>query len=99
MPTILRQLRQSVFNLSDEYAVGFREVMPTRGHLAGDLATRRAFACALRDGGRGLALVCGPFPDHAETSLETVRSQLAPEFSAIATSVLPIPSKLREPRG
>jgi len=35
--------------------------MPTRGHHAGDLATRRAFACALRDGGLGSALACGPF--------------------------------------
>lgn len=31
-----------------------------------------ALVCALRNGGLGSALACGPFPEHAETSLETV---------------------------
>ena len=43
-PTVLRQLRQSVLDLRDEYAVGLREMVPTRGHHAGNLAARRTLA-------------------------------------------------------
>lgn len=43
-PTVLRQLRQSVLDLRDEYAVSLREVVPTEGHHPGNLAARRTLA-------------------------------------------------------
>ncbi len=88
-----------MFNLIGEDAVSFREMLPTRSYHACDLATWRAFACALQNGSFSSSLACGPFADHAETSLETVRSQPARKFGAIATSVLPILLEQREPRG
>lgn len=52
----------------------------------------------MRDGGRGAALTRDPFTDDAETSLEAVRPQSAPEFCAIATTVQPMLLQQREPR-
>ena len=50
------------------------------------------------DGGLGTALTCSPFTNDAETPLETVRPQSAPEFSAIAASVVPMLLQQWEPR-
>lgn len=59
---VLRQSWQGVLDSRDEYAVGLREVVSTRGHHAGDLAAWRAFARAVRDRVLSPALARRPLP-------------------------------------